>query len=109
MTPKHRITAHPGKILKDEFLAPLNLSVNALATELRVPTTRIHEIVHGKRAVSADTAMRLGRYFGTSAEFWLNLQTMHELTKVNMESGAKITEDVRPRQSHGNSTHAMTP
>jgi antitoxin HigA-1 len=92
-----RVTTHPGEILREEFLAPLGLSVNALATALRVPATRIGAIVKGERAVTADTAIRLGRYFGTSAEFWINLQTMHDLTKVRKESGAAIERAVQPR------------
>jgi addiction module HigA family antidote len=94
-----RVTTHPGEILREEFLVPLGLSVNALATALRVPATRIGAIVKGERAVTADTAIRLGRYFGTSAEFWINLQTMHDLTKVRKESGAAIERAVQPRDS----------
>ena len=96
MTP-NRITTHPGEILAEEFLAPLSLSVNALALALRVPANRIGAIVKGKRSVSADTALRLARFFGTSPEFWMNLQAMHDLTKTRMEAGAVIESDVRPR------------
>ena len=92
-----RVATHPGAILREEFLVPLGLSVNALATALRVPATRIGAIVKGERAVTADTAMRLGRYFGTSAEFWLNLQTAHDLTRAQTESGREIARAVRPR------------
>jgi addiction module HigA family antidote len=92
-----RITTHPGEILREEFLEPLGLSVNALALALRVPATRIGAIVKGERTVTADTAMRLGRYFDTTAEFWLNLQTMHDLTKVRKERGAEIERSVQPR------------
>jgi addiction module HigA family antidote len=88
---------HPGEILADEFLAPLGMSVNALATALRVPATRIGAIVQGKRAVTADTALRLARFFGTTAEFWLNLQTSHDLSKAWADVGAAIEADVRPR------------
>ena len=70
-----RIRTHPGEILREEFLKPLGMSANALATALQVPSNRITEILRGRRYVSADTAMRLARYFGTSPEFWLNLQT----------------------------------
>lgn len=70
---------HPGEILDTEFMQPLNLSQNALAKAIGVPPRRINEIVHGKRAISADTAMRLSRFFGTSAQFWLNLQAEYEL------------------------------
>jgi addiction module HigA family antidote len=92
-----RIMAHPGTVLREEFLAPLNLSVNALALALRVPATRIDAIVKGKRSVTADTALRLGRYFGTTPVFWLNLQTHHDMTKAMKESGPTIARDVRPR------------
>lgn len=95
-TPK-RVTAHPGEVLREEFLAPLGMSVNALAMALRVPATRIGAIVKEERAVSADTALRLGRFFGTSAEFWMNLQAMHDLTRTRKESGGLIERDVNPR------------
>ena len=93
----NRVTAHPGEVLAAEFLAPLRLSVNALAIALRVPATRIGAVVKGERAVSADTALRLARFFGTSAEFWMNLQAMHDLTKAKKEKGAAIERDVNPR------------
>jgi addiction module HigA family antidote len=95
-TPR-RVTAHPGEILSEEFLGPLGLSVNALAMGLRVPATRIGAIVKGQRAVTADTALRLSRFFGTSPEFWMNLQAMHDLTKARRESGKTIERDVHPR------------
>ncbi len=80
---------HPGEILNTEFIQPLNLSQNALAKALGVPPRRINEIVHGKRAITADTAMRLGLFFGTSAQFWLNLQSRYELDciKYDQETG----------------------
>lgn len=96
MTPK-RITTHPGEIIREEFLKPLDISVNALAIALRVPATRIGAIVKGERAVTADTAMRLARYFGTTAEFWMNLQAMHDLTEAKAESGRTIEREVSPR------------
>ena len=96
MTP-NRITTYPGEILDEEFLKPLGLTVNALAMALRVPANRIGAIVKGQRSVSADTALRLARFFGTSPEFWINLQAMHDLTKVKAESGAIIEKDVHPR------------
>ena len=65
---------HPGEILREEFMAPLQLSANALALALRVPATRLSEILHGRRGISADTGLRLARYFGTGAELWLGLQ-----------------------------------
>jgi addiction module HigA family antidote len=93
----NRVTTHPGEVLSEEFLKPFGMSVNALALALRVPTTRIAAIVKGERSVSADTALRLARFFGTSAEFWMNLQAMHDLTKTRLESGTVIERDVRPR------------
>ncbi|HTT83299.1 MAG TPA: HigA family addiction module antitoxin [Rhizomicrobium sp.] len=92
-----RVTTHPGEILAEEFLKPLDLSVNALALALRVPATRIAAIVKCERAVTADTALRLARFFATSPEFWINLQAMHDLTKARADHGAAIEHDVRPR------------
>jgi antitoxin HigA-1 len=93
----NRVTTHPGEVLSEEFLKPLGLSINALALALRVPATRIGAIVKGERSVTADTALWLARFFGTSAEFWINLQAMHDLTKTRMQSGLAIERDVRPR------------
>ena len=92
-----RITTHPGEMLSEEFLKPLGLSVNALAMALRVPATRIGAIVKGERSVTVDTALRLARFFGTSPEFWVNLQAMHDLTKARQQSGVTIERDVHPR------------
>jgi antitoxin HigA-1 len=93
----NRVTTHPGEVLREEFLNPLGMSVNSLAMALRVPATRIGAIVKGERSVTADTALRLARFFGTSAEFWMSLQAMHDLTKARLESGVAIARDVRPR------------
>jgi addiction module HigA family antidote len=93
----NRVTTHPGEVLSEEFLKPLRMSVNALAIALRVPATRIGAIVKGERSVTADTALRLSRFFGTSAEFWMNMQAMHDLTNARRESGGVIDRDVRPR------------
>jgi antitoxin HigA-1 len=93
----NRVTTHPGEVLSEEFLKPLGLSINALALALRVPATRIGAIVKGERSVTADTALRLARFFGTSAEFWINLQAMHDLTKTRTQSGSAIERDVQPR------------
>jgi addiction module HigA family antidote len=93
----NRVTTHPGEVLAEEFLKPLGLSVNALAMALRVPATRIGAIVKGERSVTADTALRLARFLGTSPEFWVNLQAMHDLTKARQESGGAIERDVQPR------------
>ena len=91
-----RFKTHPGEVLLEEFMAPLGLSANALATALRVPATRIGEIIKERRGVTADTALRLARYFGTTAQFWANLQTAHDLSKAEAEEGVKIARDVTP-------------
>jgi len=78
-------------------LAPLGMSAHALAIALRVPATRIGAILKGERAVTADTALRLARFFGTSAEFWIQLQAMHDLTKARKENGGATAKDVQPR------------
>jgi addiction module HigA family antidote len=93
----NRVTTHPGEILSEEFLKPLGMSVNALAMALRVPATRIGAVIKGERSVTADTALRLARFFGTSAEFWITLQATHDLTRARMESGRTIERDVSPR------------
>jgi antitoxin HigA-1 len=77
-----RIRTHPGEVLNEEFMVPLGLSARRLAGEIEVPPNRISEIVRGRRHVSADTALRLGRRFGTTPQFWLNLQDAHELSKA---------------------------
>ncbi len=92
-----RIRTHPGEILHEEFLVPLGMSANALARELRVPPNRITAIVNGTRSVTADTALRLARYFGTTPEFWINLQAAHDLSRARAESGREIERAVRPR------------
>ncbi|MDO8893135.1 MAG: HigA family addiction module antitoxin [Sulfurimicrobium sp.] len=89
---------HPGEILREEFLVPLGLSANALAIALRVPAPRINDIVRERRAISADTALRLARYFGTSAEFWLGLQADFDLKITLSENGAKIEHDISPME-----------
>ncbi len=93
----HRVTTHPGEMLAKEFLKPRGLSVNALAVALRVPATRMGAIIKGRRGVTADTALRLARFLGTSPEFWVNLQAMHDLTKTRLEHGGLIERDVQPR------------
>jgi addiction module HigA family antidote len=91
-----RVTTHPGEILREEFLVPLGMSANALAMRLRIAAPRLHAILHQKRAVTPDTAMRLARFFGTSAQFWLNLQTMYDLSKAQQLAGAKVELEVEP-------------
>jgi antitoxin HigA-1 len=89
--------AHPGEVLREDFLKPLGMSQYALAKALGVPEIRISEIVNGKRAVTPDTALRLARYFGTSAEFWLGMQTSFDLELARERVGAAIEATVRPR------------
>lgn len=90
---------HPGEILREDLLAPLELSANRLARDLRVPVTRISEILHGRRGISADTALRLARYFGTTAQFWMNLQTVYDLEVAERESAPAIAREVLPRDA----------
>jgi addiction module HigA family antidote len=88
---------HPGEILREEFLVPLGLSVYALAQAIKVPSTRLHEIVHENRGISADTALRLGRYFGTGGDLWVNLQAHYDLLCAQEAHGAEIEAEVKPR------------
>jgi antitoxin HigA-1 len=87
---------HPGEILRSEFLEPLGMSVNALALALRVPAPRINDVVRAKRAISADTALRLERYFGASAQFWLNLQIAYDLRVATAAAGEQIEREIEP-------------
>ena len=89
-----RVTTHPGEMLREEFLLPLGITQNALAMRIRVPATRIGDIIHGRRAVTPDTALRLARFFGNSPEFWLNLQQMHDLTKAKLAWAKTIEAEV---------------
>jgi addiction module HigA family antidote len=86
---------HPGEILREDFMKPLGLSAHRLAMALHVPATRIAEIVHERRAISADTAIRLGRYFKTTPRFWLNLQSAYDLEVIKDETLAQIESEVR--------------
>ena len=97
MTTNGMRPVHPGEVLREEYLAPLEMSVNALANELRVPATRLHEIVKERRAVTPDTALRLARYFEGSAQFWMNLQTAHDLRREQIDHGEEIERSVSPR------------
>lgn len=89
---------HPGEILREEYLAPLGMSANALAMALHVPAPRINDIVRERRAVTPNTALRLARYFDTTAQFWLNLQSSFDLKQTESEAGGLIAEEVRPLQ-----------
>ncbi len=93
---KNRIPpVHPGEILLEEFLKPMDISQNRLALDMRVPPRRINEIVHGKRRITADTALRLGQYFGMSAQFWLGLQMDYDLDIEEDKLGDRLKEEVR--------------
>ena len=85
---------HPGEVLLEEFLKPMELSQNQLALSIRVPARRINEIVHGKRRVTADTALRLARYFGTSPQFWLGLQMDYDLDVAEDEIGERLEQEI---------------
>mgnify|MGYP000058226418 FL=1 len=89
---------HPGEILREEYLVPLSMSANALAMALHVPAPRINDIVRERRAVTPDTALRLARYFDTTAQFWLNLQSTFDLKQAESQAGSLIAEEVRPLQ-----------
>jgi addiction module HigA family antidote len=90
---------HPGETLRDDFLKPLGLTANGLAIELRVPVTRVNDIVRGKRAITADTALRLARFFRTTPQFWMNLQANYELELAEDARGAEISERIRPHRA----------
>jgi addiction module HigA family antidote len=95
---------HPGEILREDFMKPLGLSINKLALHLHVPATRIHEIVHERRRISADSALRLARYFNTNPEFWLNLQNLFDLeVERRSGAGAGIERQVHPVISNNRS------
>ena len=95
MTGKKLDPIHPGEILLEEFLEPMGLSQNQLARDIGVPPRRINEIVRGSRAVTAGTALRLARYFGTSERFWLNLQTRYDLEVEKDRLGARLEREVK--------------
>jgi len=88
---------HPGEILHDEFLTPMGISVYELANAIRVPRSRVNDIALGRRAITTDTAMRLGRYFGTSPEFWINLHARYDLDVANRTMRRRIEQEVSPR------------
>ena len=99
---KNRLApVHPGEILREDVLGPLELSANGLARELRVPVTRVNEILHGRRSITADTALRLARYLGTTAQFWMNLQTSYDLKMAQRDRGKEIAREVAARRRVG--------
>ncbi len=97
MTTAKLTPVHPGEVLLEEFLRPLELSQYRLAKDISVPPRRIKEIVHGTRSVSADTALRLSRYFGLSERFWLNLQAQYDLDVERDRLGDRLEREVSPR------------
>ena len=92
-----RTPIHPGEMLREEFMKPLSITINGLALELHVPVTRISEIVNERRGISADTGLRLARYFGTSADFWMNLQKEYELILARQKALKTIEKQVQKR------------
>jgi addiction module HigA family antidote len=90
------VAIHPGEFLREDFLAPLGLSANALALALRVPVTRISEIVRERRGITAETALRLARYFGTTPDFWMKMQMSYDLALAHRESMARIEVEIFP-------------
>ena len=90
---------HPGEILSEEFMKPLGISINRLSRDLHVPPNRVHAIVHRTRAITADTALRLGTYFGVTAETWLNLQSEYDLRVARRTAGEQIGRTVRKREA----------
>src|SRR6267142_5805335 len=99
MTRKKLKPVHPGEILSEEFMAPLGLSMNKMAMDLRVPVTRIADIVNEKRGITAETALRFARYFNNSPVVWMNLQTRYELEVAQDELAAKVQRDVQPLET----------
>jgi addiction module HigA family antidote len=90
---------HPGETLREDFLKPLGLSANRLAMGLQVPVTRVNDIVRGKRGITADTALRLARYFRTTPQFWMNLQANYELELAQDARGVEIAGRIRPHRA----------
>lgn len=98
MTGKTMAPIHPGEVLQEEYLSPLGVTQHRLAVAVGVPPRRINEIVHGKRGISADTALRLARYFGTSERFWLNLQSRYDI-ELERDRLAQELEEIEPLRS----------
>lgn len=88
---------HPGETIKEDYLVPLGMSVNQLAKRLGIGAPRLNEVIRGRRGVTADTALRLARYFGTSAEFWMNLQSLYDLRMAEQQSLDRIRREVKPQ------------
>ncbi|MCC6368647.1 MAG: HigA family addiction module antidote protein [Bryobacterales bacterium] len=90
---------HPGETIREEYLIPLGMSVSALARALGVSPTRLNDIVRGRRSITADTALRLARYFGTTPDLWINLQSFYDLRMAQREVGKAIERQVKPREA----------
>ncbi|HJU22850.1 MAG TPA: HigA family addiction module antitoxin [Casimicrobiaceae bacterium] len=99
MTRNRMRPIHPGEILREEFLMPLQMSAHALSQAIRVPATRVNDIVNAKRGITADTALRLARYFGNSPDFWMNLQAAYDLRATEREASVRIEREVSPREA----------
>ena len=99
MTRNRMRPIHPGEILREEFLVPLQTSAHALSQAIRVPATRVSDIVNGKRGITADAALRLARYFGNSPDFWMNLQAAYDLRAAEREASVRIEREVSPREA----------
>lgn len=97
--PRTMPPVHPGETLLEDFLKPLGLTANRLSIELGVPVTRVNDIARGRRAITADTALRLARYFGTTPQFWMNLQANYNLELAQDASGAEIADRIRPHRA----------
>ena len=98
MTRNRMRPIHPGEVLREEFLQPLQMSAHALSQATRVPAPRVNDIVNGKRGVTADSALRLARYFGNSPDFWMNLQAAYDLRAAERKALVRIEREVSPRE-----------
>jgi addiction module HigA family antidote len=96
---KRAASVHPGEILREDLMKPLGLTITGLARDLRIPASRVSEIVNGRRALNADAALRLSRYFGNTPEFWINLQAAYDLRLTIHSSASRIEREVRPRKA----------
>ena len=96
---RRRQPVHPGKVLKLDLLVPIGMSINRLAKELHVPANRLSQIVQGKRGITADTSLRLARYFGFTPEYWLNMQAYYDLEITRRKSTRNIEREIKPREA----------
>ncbi len=94
-----RLPVHPGRVLKLDLLVPIGMSINRLAKELHVPANRLSQIVQGKRGITADTSLRLARYFGFTPEYWLNMQAYYDLEITRRKSTRNIEREIKPREA----------